>query len=367
LALLILTVKRHDAGPSRYNLFFALFAAQVALYYKETAFLLIGCFACVRLVVARPANKRIDMAWLKTRTLELGLLGLVAAFLGQFAIALLAAKASRYQAQANVGRARAALDYFASDPVLLAFIAAVVLRLVRLRRGDKVDLIWDLLALGGLVYFAALVTMGLSADRYVAPVDLIGALFCAREVHTWVRHRANGMVVAAGAGVLAVAGIVFGATRLIAYKSIMWGTTELAGFVERFAETHTGNLRLFFPTAEPWRILNMQAYLRYRNEQLFQRMQFLAPYAFSDGQCVFYYSYRCPRSAAPGPGDLVVQLPDDAERINLAHTRKVFEYRLPSHGMPGVLGWLIHREAPLYAGRTMQDGWLSATVALASR
>jgi hypothetical protein len=261
------------------------------------------------------------------------------------------------------------LDYLRSDPALWAFAGALALRLRRhfklgAEAASALHPVWDSLAVAALIYFATLVAMGLSADRYVAPVDMIALLFGARELGFYAKStQASRWLVPSSIVVVSAASLVFGVTRLLEYKSIQIGTVELARFIQRYASQREGQVRLFFPSAEGWRLLNLQVYVRYRHGAVAQRLRYAAPHEFPKGQCVEYRPEECAADPSPLPGDLVVQLPDDAERIDLPKTRQVFAYSLWPGGMPSWLGHLVHREAPLYAGRDMPRGWLSATVA----
>ncbi len=366
LAVLIVALRRFDQSPSRLNVVAALVAAQVALYYQELVLLLVATVALTRLAVAWRREGPVRWRWLTTRPLEVGLLVCCAVFVTQFAVSMLSVDPVAYALErARVGPVHLALQYARTDPLLLVLVAGLALRAGQVRRLADLDPVWDSLALGALVYFIALVLTGLPGTRYAGPVDTIALLFAVRQAAAWSRTMPLGRwAIGTLAVVLALAVTIFGAVRLLEYKSVVRGTVKLVQFVEQYSASHPGELRLYFPNTAGWRMMNVASYMRYRDQRVFERVRFLGPHEFPGGQCVSYLSYRCERALAPEPGDLVVQLPDDPERVEMPRAELQFQYELLPGGLPAAVSRLVYPAAPLYDGREMPKGWLTATAAV---
>jgi hypothetical protein len=246
---------------------------------------------------------------------------------------------------------------------LLALIPGVALRIWRLQSPKEIDAIWDPLVLSAIIYLFVLVALGLFADRYAPPIDLIFALYLAREAAYWWSARpARRWLLGAVTAVGAAAVCTFGAFRLIEHKSVVRGTVELAAFLNRFTAEHEGSVRAYFPASRGWRVMNFAAYLDYRYPSAYERVLLRGPGAFPENRCARWRKYRCEHAAAAEPGDLVIHLPDDSPRDDYAQGRLLFEYEWLTGGVPQVLGQLLYPEAPLYVGERMPQGWLKATV-----
>jgi hypothetical protein len=365
LAVLIVAIQRGDRAPSRLNLVAALLAAQLALYYKEPAFLLIGTVAVTRLVIWWFRTPDSGWGWLRGRQLEIGLLALCAIFLMQFAISLAGYGSIAYADRADIGAWKAAVRYAQTDPLLVGFVAAIALRAASVRRIADLDPVWDPLALGAVVYTTALISMGLSADRYMPPVDMIALLFAVRQAANYGQSRPERRwLVRVATIAIAVATVSFGAFRVLEHKSVVRGTVALAEFVERYSADHQGEVRVYFPNTEGWRMMNFAAYLKYRYPAAFERVRLVGPDQYAEGRCVTFRAYRCEQSPAPRRGDIIAHLPDDPRRSAASNRQPLFRYDLLPGGVPAWVGRIFYREAPLYVGLPMPHDWLAATAAL---
>jgi hypothetical protein len=365
MALFIVAVQRFDRSPSRLNFLAATFAAHVSLYYKEPMFLLIGTFAAARLLLVWRRSRPAGWAWLRGQPFELSLLGVCLVFAGQLFLTLLAKGHSQYVADATVGSLTAFLRYARTDMWLIPLIAGLVLRIRRLRALGDVDATWDPLALSAVIYLVALVALGLFADRYAPPVDLIAALYLAHEMACWwSAQSARRWFLGVATAVTATAVCVFGAFRLIEHKSVVRGSVELAAFLDRFAAEHPGTVRVYFPDTLGWRLMNFAGYLHYRYPDAYERIHLRGPHAFPENRCAYWRDYRCEHADAGEPTDLIAHLPDDLTRDGGPQGRLLFEYELILGGVPYALGRLLYPAAPLYVGKDMPQGWLKATAAL---
>jgi hypothetical protein len=365
MALFIVAVQRFDRSPSRLNFIAATVAAHLSLYFKEPIFLLVGTFAAGRLLLVWRRTRPAGWAWLRGQPFELSLLGVCLVFAIQLFLTLLATRQSTYVVDATVGPLTALARYARTDMWLLALIAGLVFRIRRLRALGEVDAIWDPLVQSAVLYFVVLIVIGLFADRYAPPIDLIAALYLAREMAYWWSARpARRWFLAAVTAATAMAVCVFGAFRLIEHKSVVRGTVELAAFLDRFAAEHPGTVRVYFPDTYGWRLMNFAGYLRYRYPAAYERIHLRGPHAFPENRCAYWRDYRCEHADASEPGDLIAHLPDDLKRDGGQHGRLLFEYELIMSGVPYALGRLLYPTAPLYVGKDMPLGWLKATAAL---
>jgi hypothetical protein len=365
MALFIVAVQRFDRSPSRLNFIAATFAAHLSLYYKEPIFLLVGTFAATRLLLVWWRTRPAGWAWLRGQPFELSLLGVCLVFASQLFLTLLAKGHSQYVADATVGSLTALARYARTDMWLLALIAGLVFRIRRLRALGDVDAIWDPLVHSAVIYFVVLIVLGLFADRYAPPIDLIAALYLAREMAYWWSARpARRWFLAAATAATATAVCVFGAFRLIEHKSVVRGTAELAAFLDRFAAEHPGTVRVHFPDTYGWRLMNFAGYLHYRYPAAYERIHLRGPHAFAENRCAYWRDYRCEHAVAAEPGDLIAHLPDDLKRDGGQQGRLLFEYELIVGGVPYAFGTLLYPGAPLYVGKDMPLGWLKATAAL---
>jgi hypothetical protein len=373
LAIFVVALRRFDKQPSRLNMAVALLSAHAAMYYKEPVFLFFAAVALIRLATA---VRRDDRGWKAAtwrRPLELGLLAAGIVYAGQLAALLLGSGHSQYVDEATIGPLATATRYIRMEPLLVAFLAAIVVRFFRWRRTHRFEMVWDAVGAGAIVYFLALVAAGLAAARYMGPVELIGALFVAREAALlWAARRdarrwlAVGAGIAAATTVVAAATVSSGAFRVVEHASVVSGTEKLADFVASYAATQQRPVRLYFPAAEEFRIMNFASYLNYQHGSTTTNVEFAGPHAFPEGLCVGWTRYTCQSMPAPQPGDLVVHLPDDAVRTDQRDGRtRLFEYSWLPTDVPRPIGDLFYVEAPLYTSNAkMPQQWLTASVEL---
>jgi len=365
MALFAIAVQRFDRSPSRLNFFGATFAAHLMLYYKEPMFLLVGAFAVARLFLVWRCMRPTGWGWLRGQPLELGLLGVCIVFAVQLLFILLSATRSTYVDDLTIGAATAFARYVSTDMWLLPLAVGIALRVRRLRTLGDFDPLWDPLALGAIIYLFALIALGLFADRYAPPIDLVAALFLAREMdHWWSTRPSSRWLVAAATATTATALCIFGAFRLIEHKSVVLGSVELAAFLDRFVVEYPGTQRVYFPDSYGWRVMNFAAYLRYRYPAAYERVRLSGPGEFPQNRCVYWKDYRCEHASAARPGDLIAHLPDDVYRPGSEQGRLLFEYEWIAKIMPAPLGKMLYRTAPLYNGQDMPSDWLKASVAI---
>jgi hypothetical protein len=233
-----------------------------------------------------------------------------------------------YQANSRVGLAVAAREYLKLDLLAWLFLVVVVGRTyLILRHRVAPSPFWDGLALGGVACFLAYLYIGLVLIYYLAPVDLIAVLYIGRfAVLSWPKMYPRSKVIALTLATIAfLQNVVYSALALFDRKNLIHGNAEIASVVEMLYKTGGGaTLRLYFPFAKPYQIMQFGAYLHHRGvpvegasgEAAEPKSVVLAtPAVFRDGPCVSWEMVMCHTATGPAPGDLVVVLPDDVASV----------------------------------------------------
>jgi hypothetical protein len=306
----------------------ALIATQFILYYKEPAFVIVGGFAGLRFAFGawadRDALRRGDFAATIARhSLEIAMLALCGVFLGIYATAIRPHVTASYVAgrppAATIGPAF--IDYVRSDLILDATIVVFAIRMLAVARGRRMlDPFWDSAAAAALAYALAFVTLGLTHEYYLAPTDLLGSLYLARAGYEALRSQAP---VAIGGALIVVALLFQRNLRNDAYavlnrKQFVAGNVRLAGFLREYARARdTHQLRLFFPQAGGFQLMELSSFLQYKglhsggttHDSASAGFTIVSPHRYPDGRCHPSQEFHCEYSAVAGAGDLVILLP----------------------------------------------------------
>jgi hypothetical protein len=365
LAAVIVALQRLDREPSRLTVIGGGLAALAAVNYQEPVFLTIAAVAITRLALVSkrgPGASPGQLLW----SVDAGLLCICLIFAAQMAASRLAFQPGPSIDRVNFGFLTTLAQHLRNDFLLLPFAAAVVSRIARLRRLGEIDPIWDPLALGAMAYFGSLLVMGLPGTRHAAPFDLIAVLVATREAMHRTRTATTGRaILPVLSSVVAALVILAGGFRLLEHRSVVLGTARLADAVERYTATHEGTVRLYFPAARDWRIMNVAAYFHHRGGNLATRVEMAAPHRFPEGRCVGYVPYRCVEAMMPKSGNIVVRLADDTTRVLEPQGEPLLDFELLPGGIPPLLRDLAYRQSELYllAHRQLDDempeGWLS--------
>jgi hypothetical protein len=183
LACFVLTMKRFERTLSTAWAIAAVVCAQIILYLKEPAFVLLFVFAASRLILRSRIfpSWRFDRLWVRESRLDWALIGISVLFLvlyfgfvghyGQMGYAV-----ERRVPFANVVLAYTRLDLL---PWLLATTLLGRMYLI-LRDRSPLFLLWDGLGFGAVAYFLAYLCLRLVKPYYLAPVDFIAVLYVGR-------------------------------------------------------------------------------------------------------------------------------------------------------------------------------------------
>lgn len=342
LSCLVLSVKRFEQTQSIAWAVAAVVSAQIMIYCKEPAFLLLLGFAMGRLILrCRDGYHRgwdYYRLWDKESLLDLCFTFLAVLFLLIYIYQIGIHPGSNYATDARVPWPELPLGYLSVDPLAWVFMAVVLGRIyLILRRRVIPSLLWDGLAFGGVAYFLAYLYLSIFTVYYLAPVDLIAVLYVGRfVVLSWKTMHSPGKIAAVLLTfIIVVQDVLVSAFVVFERKNVIHAKVELASMVKTQYWSGAGHeLRLFFPFADLFEIMEFAAYLNYRGVPVEGAMDepsgansviLVTRAVAKDGPCLGGTSIRC-RAAkeGPAPGDLVIMLPDDE-----ASLAKASVYREP--------------------------------------
>lgn len=398
LVCLLLFVDRFEHSRRAAWAVAAAVSAQIMIYEKETAFLLVLGFAIGRLVLAcwnhQQGVWQINQLRRKQNRLYACLALLTIPFLPYYAAVMHPRPKMYYNAESRLSMFATCISYVKLDLLAWLFLIFALGRTYQiLRRRTVPSPFWDGLALGGLLYFTAYLYLGLSSAYYLTPVNLIAVLYMGRFVilawtHTGLWQR---LAVGTLSTVVLLQSVSLSAICLFQRKNLLHAKGEIARVLD---ERHQAGKvhRLFFPFANPYVLNEFAAYLSYRGIPIKRATiesagpncsVIVARSMAKDGPCVpSYLNFLCRASSRPETGDLVIVLPDDnasfAEVLPYRNPEElIFSYQ-PSPHVPQWLGPIvrrIHIASPLFYpfGPDVQgswphtelpDRWLDASVAV---
>jgi hypothetical protein len=338
-ACLVLLVKRFEQTRSTLWAVTATVCAQIMLYYKETAFLLLLAFAAGRLILRCWGRDEgvwdYNQLWEKESRLDLVLACLAMLFWLYYAAVMYPHSNIRYADALRLSLPEVCLSYVKLDLLAWVFVAAVLGRTwLILRRRVAPLLLWDGLALGGFACFIGYLCLGLSSLYYLAPVDVIAVLYLGRfAILSWT-HKSLGsrLAIAVLLGAVLFQDVSLSAFYVFERKNVIHAKAEIARVVEaRYRSGAASAQRIFFPFASPYVAMLFGAYLNYRGVPVegatvespgLNRIVMVGRAVARDGPCVPYTSLVCHAGSRPDPGDLAIVLPDD-----VASLAKVTPYR----------------------------------------
>ena len=397
-ACLVLSVKRFEETASIAYAIAAIICAQIMIYSKETAFLLLLGFAGSRLIL-RCRNSYcggwdLGRFWIRESRLDLCLAFLAALFLiSYFGIMSFHGKMT-YVNSSRLPRADIVLGYIRVDLLPWFLIAVVLARIYLILRHRRAPLLfWDGLAFAGVAWFLAYLYLSIFSVYYTGPVDLIAILCVGRfAVLSWNDMRPWTKI----AGVLVTFVVLFqnvlgSGFVVFERKNVVHAKAEIASVVEtQYQRVSGNNLRLFFPFAGAFVIMEFGAYLDYRGVPVegatdeapsLTRLNNLALAESSStrakvggkaeaGPCVPWVKIWCQLVSGPAPGDLVIVLPDDEASLAEASVYRERGELLFSHEpRPSIPHWLysLFNILPIgpesrYRYDALPDRWMDGSV-----
>lgn len=385
-ACLILFLQRFERTHYTAFAVAAAICAQIMIYYKETAALLLLGLAIGRLILrcVVPDKRALDYGRLRDseNRLDLCLAFLGVVFLLYYVAAMLPHMNMHYAVEGRLPGAQAFLAYVKLDLLVWLLLAVVLGRAWLILRHNTVPSpLWDGLALGGLVYLGAYLYLGMFSAYYLAPVDLIAVLYVGRlvvlstpRVPLWSRAALAVVVLA-----VALQDISFSAFSLFERKNLIHAKAQIERIVETRYRSGAGHVkRLYFPFASPYTIMEFASYLDYRGVPVqggavrsggLRNVVMVSRTAEKDGPCVAYRPLACHGSSSPDPGDLVIVLPDDNALNNEVDAYRDRGELLFSYApQPQVPRWLspfvqsLHIASLRFAKQELPGGFLHGSV-----
>ncbi len=384
-ACLALLVKRFEQTGWPGWAVAAVVSAQILVYYKETAFLLLCGLAVGRLILRCRTSGRPHWDFHRLRDMEsrldlcLAAVGIL--FLFYYAVVMLPHPNINYAAQTRLAPAEAILNYAKLDLLAWFFVVFVAGRFYMIfRHGTAASPMWDGLALGAVGYLASYLYLRMYAPYFLAPVDLIAVLYVGRFL---VLSRKTLPLWSKSIALVLLLAVLFQDLSLSAFhvferKNLIHSKAEIASLVkDRYGDAGTVR-RLYFPFASPYVLMEFASYLTYRGVPVQggpagpagrTRLEIVSRTVAHDGPCVNYRDFLCHTGALPEQGDLVIVLPDDGATLDeIAPYRTGGDLLLSYEPLPDVPHWLhsyvncLHVASNRFMSRELPDGWLRASV-----
>jgi hypothetical protein len=178
--------------------------------------------------------------------------------------------------------------------------------------------------------------------------------------------------------------VSFSAFAVFERKNVIHAKAEIASVVNtRYRNSGGDSLKLFFPFASPYVIMEFASYLNYRGVPLEgaagaadrrNSVLLATPALAKDGRCwADGPDFSCRAVNGPAPGDLVIVLPDDEASLAEASVyREQGELLFFYEPRPPIPHWLYSLAADLvgrltiaavrYTHKTLSDRWMDASV-----
>jgi hypothetical protein len=385
LAVFILSVKRFEQTFSTFWALGAVISAQFMVYYKETAFLLLLGFAGGRMVLScKKATEGWDLAKLRDKRsrLDICLAAVAALFLAYYVLAMFPHPNMRYADQWRLSLPQVILSYLEVDPLAWVLVLIFLGRVYGIwRRGAAPSPLWDALAFGGTLYFAAFLFLRMFASYYLAPVDLIAVLYVGHfGVLSWRRTQIyKKIAMATLVSALLVFEVLLSTFCVYEDKNVVHGKAETALAIQTHLQSPGSIRRLYFPFTSPVLIMQFVSYLNYRGvavEGVASRpteanaVVVIGRSIAKDGPCVDYATPICHPGTRPAPGDLVIVLPDDEVPESQAASYRAPKDLVASYEpRPRIPPWLspvfdrLRIVSPHSVRVAVPDRWLDASVA----
>jgi hypothetical protein len=388
LASFVLSVRRFEQTKSIAWAVAAVVCAQIMLYYKESVFLLLFGFAAGRLFlrVRNAQNGRWDhhQLWDAESALDLCFASLAVLFsVYYFAVIGIHQKyaGDRRQPPGEIFLAYIRLDFLA-----WLFMSVVLGRIfLILRHRAAVSPFWDGLAFGGLLYVLAYYCLGIFNAWYLAPADFIAVLYVGRfAVLSWKKMRSWYKAVASMlVFTILIQDVSLSALAVFERKNLIQAKVELARVIQTQYWNDGGNpLKLFFPFATPYVIMEFASYLSYRGVPVedaqaepteLSNVALATSGVAKDGPCVEWTSLRCHTVKGPDRGDLVIVLPDDEASLAEASAYRaqgklLFSYeprpRIPQwlHSLVRNIVGNLRMTSPIFVHKMLSDRSMDASV-----
>jgi hypothetical protein len=392
LACLVLSIKRFEKTQSTPWAVASAVCAQIMIYYKETAFLLLFGFAAGRLILrcrnGHHATWDYHRLWDKEGRVDMCLASLAVLFSFYYIGVMGIHQKFHYAGDRRQPLGEILLAYIRLDFLAWLLMCVALGRICLILRGRvAASPLWDGLAFGGVLYVLAYYYLGIFNAWYFAPADLIAVLYVGRfAVLSWKKMESWNKVLASMlVFTVLIQDISLSALAVFERKNVIRAKVEVARVIQTQYWNDGGNaLRLFFPFATPYVIMEFASYLSHRGVPVesaeaepteLNNVALAMSGVTKDGPCVEWRSFRCHTVSGPDRGDLVIVLPDDEASLAEASAYRtqgelLFTYeprpRIPQwlHSLVRNLVGNLRMTSPIFVHKMLSDRSMDASVTL---
>ena len=364
IACLALCIQSYERSGSRSWAVAATICAQLALYYKEISFLFLLGLGISR-IASRAWASSVEPIGLRRRLseqlkvpetrLDICMMLLVIPFLGYYLISMYPRFSIQYALNERQPFFHLLLNYGSIDVLAWILVAFVVGRVVLIARREVTPLpLWDGLAAGAVSFMFGYLDLRMQSAYYLVVVDFIAVLYLGLlAAERWKTNAKARFAILALLAVVVTQDIALSAFRVYEMKNVIRAKADLGEAIRSryLGEIHSRSVHLFFPFANARHIMEFGAYLTYLGVPVEQgdesgsslpSVMLFGRNIKGNGPCVYGRPLECRAANDPGPGDLIVVLPDDLsqpDQLNRYEQKNVlslFSYQ-PS---PSVPKWL---------------------------
>jgi len=347
LAILVLCLQR--ASSPRTSLYFigCFVATHFLLYYKEPLVVLVVGYALARIWMdSRPNRNAQQPSWrefAEKNIVPLGMMVVAGIYSVLFVVFMFPFNRAGYIHKQSSDKREVLLMFLRTDWLITLLVVVLAVRLARfLSAGERLEPLWDSLAVGALAFLVAILGVGIYRDYYLAPVDLIAILYVGRLAALWVPKslRVRAVIVGAAYICLLLHNAAYSTLWILERKMEIVLESNLAQFLKGYsAEPGQQQVELFFPLTDGYRLAEFSSYLNYvgvpvagqKSHAREVAREFVVTGAgnYESGLCHREKPYVCKHADKPGDGGLLIVLPTDVvekgdlEQVEKSGTRLV--------------------------------------------
>lgn len=348
LAIFIFCVIRNQDNNSLFYLCGAFISTQFLLYYKEPSFLLILGFAITRLIIKflnspiwQGKQVKYISTFIKENWLEFGLVILSLVFVYLFVSNTVGKVETSYaDERQGVNPFSTLISYLKINPVLSIFIIFFCFRLVNIfRKKQSIDLIWDSLAIGNLLYFLAYLKLNMFRWYYTAPIDFITVLYLSKMIanlNIFVntnKHNYQRLILLSLLMLIFLQNLHYSSYAILSQKKEIDSRVQVANFLRNYLDNNQqkNRINLFFPELSGYYIQEFASFLNYKNFAILiadnhninqQKQKNSETYLimqsnelFIDNLCVTFRPFQCFNINEPLKDDLIVFIPSTSSML----------------------------------------------------
>jgi len=322
--LVLCLLPSSQASAPRASAIGALVATQFVLYYKETAVVLVVAYAGIRILLEGVPGLCLHGSPRKISQPFALHLGMAAVYSVMFLAVVSSGHKLSYVGTLRQTFTATVFAYLQSDWLLIVFLAVCGSRAFRVFFfRDKVDPLWDSLAIGAGAYYLAIIGLRIYSPYYMAPADFIALLYVAHVAVSALVQKRRIVAYAVTAGFLAVVAhrALYSSFHMLERKDVISAKRQLADHLKQYlAGGNQGSVVLYFPYATGYRLMELSSYFRYKglplagqqnNNAATVGLVIMGREHFDHNLCVPYRDYVCRHAETVPRGALIILMPDD--------------------------------------------------------